>query len=80
MAGYRIHMIAERGKREWPNEANFPSDEEALALALAQRMINKPRATPDVWCGERLVAVVSLKSTVEVNGFALPGGAPRSGS
>ena len=78
MAGYRIYMIEERGKRKSANEANCPSDEEALSLA--QCMISKPRATAEVWCGERLVAVVSLKSTVEVNGFALPGGPPRSGS
>ena len=76
MASYRIHMIDKVGKRCRFNYANCTSDGEALALA--QRMINKPHATAEVWCGEKLIAVVSLTSVVALNDFASPWDSTRS--
>jgi hypothetical protein len=74
MASYRIYMIDTKGVRAPAIEAKCTSDEEAAALA--QRIIVIPKGTAEVWLGNRLVALVSRITAMEINGVAAPYGPP----
>jgi hypothetical protein len=75
MASYRIYLIDTKGVRAPAVEAKCATDEEAAALA--QRIIVIPKGTAEVWLGDRLVAIVSRITAMEINGVAAPYGRPQ---